>query len=119
MARWLNRIITFTCTMAIVALLSALAHGGYAATPRQAATTASSTASPAASSTASPTGDRIAQLLLPNRIQTRYRINDMWRLVYQEMPELPLENQYANLETGEEADEDFTQIGRASCRERV
>jgi len=98
MSRWLNRIITFTCTMAIVALLSALAHG-YAATE-------------SGPPNAAPIGDRVAQLYMPNRIQTRYRINDMWQLVYLEMPELPLENQYANLDTGEDADEDYTLIRR-------
>jgi len=95
MSRWLNRVITFTCTLAIVTVLSALVRSN--ATPM--------IVQPSAQV------DRLAQLYMPNRIQTRYRTNDMWQLVYQAMPELPLENQYTNLETGT-IDDDYTLMRR-------
>lgn len=101
MFRWLNRILIFSCTMAIAALFSALVR---------------SQAAPAivigsALNQTDPQTDRIAQLMMPNRLQTRYRINDMWQLVYQAMPDLPLENQYISRETGE-IDDDYTLIRR-------
>lgn len=101
MLRWLNRILIFSCTMAIVTLFSALVQSQ--ATPTI-----------VTGSAVEPTqtqADRIAQLMVPNRLQTRYRINDMWQLVYQAMPDLPLENQYINRNTGE-VDEDYTLIRR-------
>lgn len=101
MSRWLNRVIAFTCTLAIVAVLSSLGRSN--ATP---------VITPEAVMTRPSTqADRLAQLLRPNPIQTRYRTNDMWQLVYQAMPELPLENQYTNSETGE-IDEDYTLMRR-------
>ncbi len=101
MSRWLNRVITFTCTMAIVALLSALVRSNAAPT----------IVTSSAIDRTQPQAERIAQLMLPNRLQTRYRINDMWQLVYQAMPDLPLENQYTNTETGE-IDDDYTLMRR-------
>jgi hypothetical protein len=103
MSRWLNRVITFACTMAIVALLSALVRSNAAPTiaPRADSAIAQPNSQP----------DRLAQLYMPNRIQTRYRTNDLWQLVYQAMPELPLENQYTNSETGE-IDDDYTLMRR-------
>jgi hypothetical protein len=101
MSRWLNRVITFTCTMAIVALLSALVRSHAAPT----------IATDSAVNWNSSQLDRIAQLMVPNRLQTRYRTNDMWQLVYQAMPDLPLENQYINIETGA-IDDDYTLMRR-------
>lgn len=101
MSRWLNRVITFTCTMAIVALLSALMRSNAAPT----------IAPDSAVNLNQPQADRIAQLMMPNRLQMRYRTNDMWQLVYEAMPDLPLENHYTNINTGE-IDDDYTLMRR-------
>lgn len=100
MVRWFNRIVIFSCTLAIVALFSALVRSQ--AAPIVVGSAPDQTASPA---------NRIAQLMMPNNVQPRYRVNDMWQLVYQAMPDLPRENQYINRDTGE-LDEDYTLIRR-------
>ncbi|XQQ07556.1 MAG: hypothetical protein EDM05_61185 [Leptolyngbya sp. IPPAS B-1204] len=37
----------------------------------------------------------------PAAVAQRVRIEDIWQQVYQQIPDLPLENQYVNTETGE------------------
>lgn len=43
----------------------------------------------------------INQFSLPAATAQRLRVEDIWQQIYQQLPDLPLENQYVNDETGE------------------
>lgn len=61
-------------------------------------------------------GDIVNQILSANpnnqpAVAQRFDINRVWQQVYEQLPDLPLENQYINQETGE-VDTDNTLVGR-------
>jgi len=129
MKRWLTRFFIFGITL-IITLSSSWQAWGRSATSSIANTSQERKANPSvlvksntnqfSSSLTSNSTDFLpknevwesAQLMLPNRVENRYRTNDMWQAVYAVMPELPLENNYKNTDTGEEPDEDYTLIRR-------
>ena len=43
----------------------------------------------------------LSYLSQPAAAQQRIRPSEVWRLVYEKLPDFPLENQYVNMETGE------------------